>query len=105
MLSLLTNWKSYLIGAFLLSLFANYLQYNINIKLKSDNVAYQTAANIANQMRADLEKKLRVREKEAANEQAETKKLTEQLKKAEIPDDCNQAIQWGIGQIHPLKFN
>lgn len=97
MLSILTNWKSYLIGAFLLSLLANYLQYNINLK-------NHARISLANQMRAETEQKLRVREKEAAQERVETQKLTEQLNKAEIPDECNQAIQKGISLIHPLKF-
>jgi hypothetical protein len=113
MLSFLSNWKLYLlsftlIGALSLNVLQRYKTEKLESRLQvceGNAMAMQVAINAASEMRADLERKLRVREQEAAKAQAETQKRMESINNAAIPDDCNEAVAWGVEHSKTLKFH
>lgn len=104
----LLNWKNYLFYSIIIASFTlNGFQYfesgrqeekieKCNAKL----VSRETADNIALALHDEQEKKLRLREQEAAKAQVESLKRMELLMKEKVPADCSGAIQWMIDQAN-----
>lgn len=105
MFNILNNWKLYLLSFALISVLSlNILQrFKIEIlegKLQvcqANAAAQQIAINLANEQRTELERKLRLREQEAAKAQAESqKRMDEILMENANSDDwmLNKALQF-----------
>jgi predicted Holliday junction resolvase-like endonuclease len=104
MLSLLTNWRIYLLAVFLASAIINALQqYKINSLeenyqiCQSNAAAQKVAIALAQEMR---EKHLRLREQEAAERARQSLKRRDEIMDAQVPEDCLGAVRWAIDQAH-----
>jgi uncharacterized protein YlxW (UPF0749 family) len=104
----LSNWKLYVLAiAFLavcvlniaqryqLSSLARHLQ-----SCQADNAAKDGAIHAAQKSRDELNRRLALMEKEAARAHAESQKRMDTIMQAEVSQDCEEAIQWGVEQIH-----
>lgn len=104
MFNLINNWKILSVSIILIaSLTLNSLQYfqidRAEKKAEKCNYALasrEAADNIAMGLRNEQEKKLRLREQEAAHAQAESLKRMEYINKQEIKGGCEGAIKFLI---------
>jgi hypothetical protein len=111
MLSLLNNWKLYILSVALISsLYLNVIQNFKNLKtenkliicqgnLAANNIAIQAA----NEMRTRQQEQLRLREQEAAHARAESLKRMDAIMLATVPQDCQGVNEWLVDQA--LEFD
>lgn len=110
---LLQNWKtSFLSIALITMLFWNFLLHYQNLKLVNENQSCQTthqldvaAIQAAQTMRLQQEEWLKLKEQENAKALAASKKRMEFLLAANIPNECNAAIQKGIGLASDFNWH
>jgi hypothetical protein len=108
----MSNWKSYifliaLIGIISYTGLIKIKNINLEHKLQLCNASYaslQDKVKIANERRDEQEKKLRLREQEAAQARAESLKRKDSIMKENVPQDCNGAIQWMTAQSSRLSY-
>jgi hypothetical protein len=102
MLSLITNFKNLTIIGLLITCLTLFLVSNNRknqiIECRAKNVNMQMAINTANDLKVNLERKLRLREQEAAKARAESLKRKDRIMQTEIKGGCEGAIQWMIDQ-------
>lgn len=111
MFELLSNWKLYilsfaLIGVLSLNVLQKYKLEKLEgtIQVCNANLAIKTVAiNIANDMRAEQERKLRLREQEAAHARAESLKRRDNILSKNIQGGCEGASQFLLD--YALDFN
>lgn len=109
---MLDNYKKYLFIIALTGTFAYIFALKIqNINLASKlqvcnaNLAANIAAqNIANELRVNQERKIRLREREATQARVESQKRMELIMQADIKDGCEGANQFMIDQALQLQF-
>jgi hypothetical protein len=112
MLSFLNSWKLHVLSFALICAlsYIGLLKYqnlkldNTNQTCKANIATLQVAINVANELRTEQERKLRLKEQEAAKARAESLKRMEKIMKAKVPNDCDGAKEWMISQSHRLKF-
>lgn len=107
MLSFLTNLKNYWYFPIIIALLCwNLLQCYQHERMASayfvcqaDNLAKDMAIKQAQELATQQEQKIRLREQEAAKAQAESDKRRDKIMAYRFSDNCDEAIQQGIGQI------
>lgn len=112
MLSLLSNWKLYILSLALIgALSLNVVQRFTISSLENDKLQWQgkyaaleAAINISNQLAKEQEKDLRLREQEAAKARAESLKRMDEIMQDVIPGGCDGATRYGIEKAQELKF-
>lgn len=78
----------------------NNLEKNYEI-CKANMASVQVAMNLAKEMQTAQERKLRLREQEAAKARVESLKRMDEIMSAEIKGGCEGAIQFLITQAKP----
>lgn len=104
MFNFLSQWKLYILSFALIgTLLLNVLQRFQYLNLVDDNTmcqgklaVQQVAINVANEIRVEQERKLRLREQEAALARAESQTRMDKIMKTEINGGCEDAILWMI---------
>jgi hypothetical protein len=104
MLTFLNNWKLYflsfaLIGVLTLNVVQRYSLEKTENKLQicqGDVAAQKIAFDLANQLKSEQERKLRLREQEAAKARAESLKRMDEIMNVTVPKGCDNAIQFLI---------
>jgi hypothetical protein len=106
MLTLLNNWKLYilsfaLIGALSLNAIQRIKMEKIENKVticQGNLAANMVAIQAASEMRTRQEQQLRLREQDAAKARAESQKRMDKIMESRVPEDCEGAHAWLIDQ-------
>ena len=105
---MLSNLKLYFIGFALFGIVSFIFSQQIKIShldkqlqtCNTDLTTKNNAIHLADELSAQQEKQLRLREREVATARAESLKRKERTMQAEIPDGCENAIAWMIQQAN-----
>lgn len=113
LIKILNNWKLYglsiaLICALSMIVALRFKTINLeknSLEWQGKYIALATTVNAANEMTAQQEKDLRLREQEAATAQAESQKRMDEIMNNKVPSDCQGAIDYGISKAVQFPFN
>jgi hypothetical protein len=110
---MLTNYKNYLFAIALIGIISytgliKINNINLEHKLQLCNASYtslQDKIKIANELRADQERKLRLREQEATQARVESQRRMDLILQAEIKGGCEGANQFMIQQAAQFRWD
>jgi hypothetical protein len=113
MINLLSDYKVYILGFVIIGMAALNIsqQYRLSkvenqLQVCQGNLAANMVAiNLAKDLQAYQEKKLRLKEQDAAKARVESLKRMDEIMKLTVPEECNQAVIWGIERANELKFH